>query len=113
MLKLILQPLAENAIQHGIRPKLVPGHIHIRIWQQEEQLLLEVSDDGVGMSRERLESLQKELEAGVPRESYGMINVNNRLKLLYGEKAGLTLLSEEGKGTSVCIHLPAREEDHV
>lgn len=113
VLKLILQPLAENAIQHGIRPKLVPGHIHIRIWQQEEQLLLEVSDDGVGMSRERLESLQKELEAGVPRESYGMINVNNRLKLLYGEKAGLTLLSEEGKGTSVCIHLPAREEDHV
>lgn len=113
VLKLILQPLVENAIQHGIRPKLVPGHITIHIWRKDEELFLEVSDDGVGMSRERLESLRKELEAGIPGESYGMINVSSRLKLLYGKKAGLVLDSEEGKGTTVCIYLPVGEEPYV
>ncbi len=105
ILKLILQPLVENAIQHGIKPKMAPGVIHIRAIQKGEQLLLEVEDDGVGIKRERLEELKRELREGAAGKSYGLINVNNRICLLYGEGSGVTVESEEGKGTCVRIVL--------
>ncbi len=105
ILKLILQPLVENAIQHGIKPKMAPGVVHIRAIQKGEQLLLEVEDDGVGIKRERLEELKRELREGAAGKSYGLINVNNRICLLYGEGSGVTVESEEGKGTCVRIVL--------
>ncbi len=105
ILKLILQPLVENAIQHGIKPKMAPGVVHIRAIQKGEQLLLEVEDDGVGIKRERLGELKRELREGAAGKSYGLINVNNRICLLYGEGSGVTVESEEGKGTCVRIVL--------
>jgi len=101
VLKLILQPLVENAIQHGIKPKMALGMIHIRIWQQGERLVMEVEDDGVGMKQEQLGQLRKDLNEGAAKKSYGLINVSNRIRLLYGEGAGVTIESEEGKGTCV------------
>ncbi len=105
VLKLILQPLAENAIQHGIKPKLAPGYVKIHVWQEEDTLYLEAADDGVGMSAEKLSSLRAELESRIPKESYGLINVSNRLKLLYGDRADLQVESEAGVGTTVRIVL--------
>lgn len=105
VLKLILQPLAENAIQHGIRPKLEPGWIHIRVWQQGDNLIMEVEDNGVGITEERLRRLKQELKEGTARESYGLVNVNNRIRLLYGQDSGVVIESEEGKGTCVRVVL--------
>ncbi len=105
VLKLILQPLAENAIQHGIRPKLEPGWIHIRVWQQGDNLIMEVEDNGVGITEERLRRLKQELKEGTARESYGLVNVNNRIRLLYGQDSGVAIESEEGKGTCVRVVL--------
>lgn len=105
VLKLILQPLAENAIQHGIRPKLEPGWIHIRVWQQGDNLIMEVEDNGVGITEERLRRLKQELKEGTARESYGLVNVNNRIRLLYGQDSGVVIESEEGKGTCVKVVL--------
>lgn len=105
VLKLILQPLAENAIQHGIKPKMDAGVIHIRVKQQGEQLLIEVEDDGVGMKEEQLSQLRKDLEQGTTGKSYGLINVNNRIQLLYGKEAGVIIESKEGEGTCVRVYL--------
>lgn len=110
VLKLILQPLAENAIQHGIKPKMEPGWIHIKVKQSGDRLMMEVKDNGVGISQERLQKLKEELKEGTARESYGLINVNNRIRLLYGESFGVAVESAEGKGTSIKIILPRLPE---
>ncbi len=126
VLKLILQPLVENAIQHGIKPKMAPGAIHIRVTQQEgtwqegagggkngRRLVIEVEDDGVGIETKRLEELKKELREGTTGKSYGLINVNNRIRLLYGEGAGVTVRSQAGKGTCVRVVLTELPQENV
>lgn len=126
VLKLILQPLVENAIQHGIKPKMAPGAIHIRVTQQEgtwqegagggkngRRLVIEVEDDGVGIETKRLEELKKELREGTAGKSYGLINVNNRIRLLYGEGAGVTVRSQAGKGTCVRVVLTELPQENM
>lgn len=126
VLKLILQPLVENAIQHGIKPKMAPGAIHIRVTQQEgtwqegaggrkngRRLVIEVEDDGVGIETKRLEELKKELREGTTGKSYGLINVNNRIRLLYGEGAGVTVRSQAGKGTCVRVVLTELPQENM
>ncbi len=126
VLKLILQPLVENAIQHGIKPKMAPGAIHIRVTQQEgtwqegaggrkngRRLVIEVEDDGVGIETKRLEELKKELREGTTGKSYGLINVNNRIQLLYGEGAGVTVRSQAGKGTCVRVVLTELPQENM
>ena len=66
---------------------------------------MEVEDDGVGLTEARLGELRRELHQGTAGKSYGLINVNNRIRLLYGEDAGITIQSREGKGTCVTIIL--------
>jgi two-component system sensor histidine kinase YesM len=125
VLKLILQPLVENAIQHGIKPKMAPGAIYIRVTQQEgtrqegagggkneRRLVIEVEDDGVGIETKRLEELKKELREGTTGKSYGLINVNNRIRLLYGEGAGVTVRSQAGKGTCVRVVLTELSQEN-
>ncbi len=110
VLKLILQPLVENGIQHGIIPKMKPGIIHIRVTQQDENLVMEVEDDGVGMKEEQLGQLREELKKGTAKKSYGLINVNNRIRLLYGETSGISIDSREGNGTCVRIFLTGLQD---
>lgn len=119
MPKLILQPVVENAIRHGLEPKVENGNIRIRFQLTEKRLLIFISDDGVGMDREQLDKLNGQLrgtrfevrEPDSPKTKGGiaMINVNNRIKLIYGDAYGMQFYSTRGCGTDVEITLPAHK----
>lgn len=109
VIKLILQPLVENAIQHGIEPALEHCILYIGCTLTEKEMLIEIRDDGVGMPRERLREMQALLaEKHYDTANYvGITNTNARLKLQYGEAYGITLDGEENDGTVVTIRIPA------
>lgn len=112
-LKLILQPLLENAFTHGIRSMKSGGKIHMTGYRDGDDICFIISDNGVGMSEERLAELRRELSASPyePRggSSIGIVNVNDRLKLAFGEKYALQIESSPGKGTTVKIKFPVIE----
>ena len=100
--KLILQPLVENAIEHGLdASEKEERNLLICISQDEKTLYLSVCDNGFGMEREKAEQIVTYHSKG-----YGVRNVNDRLVLLYGEKYGLHVRSKEGEGTCVQIRIP-------
>ena len=80
--------------------------------KNERRLVIEVEDDGVGIETKRLEELKKELREGTTGKSYGLINVNNRIRLLYGEGAGVTVRSQAGKGTCVRVVLTELSQEN-
>ncbi len=106
--KLTLQPFVENALYHGIKEKRGGGTILVSGWREGENIVLEVSDDGKGMTEKRLSEVRTELEAveQSERSIYGLYNVNQRIRLNYGTDFGISLSSEEGKGTVARILLP-------
>ena len=117
--KLTMQPILENSIIHGTELKLGSGRLTIRLERSGTRLLITISDDGVGMDEkalarmnERLEKSGKEVASG--EESKGgiaLVNVNNRIHLLFGEEYGLHVFSMPGVGTDVEISLPAITSD--
>lgn len=107
VVNLILQPIVENAIYHGIKPKDGKGLIRITGALVGDDIVLEVIDNGVGISSEELahifdRSREREKEKG---NGVGVYNVHVRLKLYYGEQYGLTFESKEGEGTKVTMRL--------
>ncbi len=103
--KLILQPLIENALYHGIKNRRGRGVIQITGEKQNDDILLQVRDNGAGMTEEQLQRLQ----AGVYEEHHsglGLKNVHQRIRLYCGEPYGLSFESEPGAGTTVTIRLP-------
>lgn len=124
IIKLVLQPLVENAIYHGIKLKEGTGHIRVSAHEARDErgrrlMAFCVEDDGVGIEPEKLSRINDELRRVVSRQSdgYGIYNVNERIHLYYGEDCGLSYQSEEGKGTAVAFCVPAleweEEEDHA
>ena len=116
ILKLILQPLVENALYHGIKNKRQRGTITVRAKRKNEnEILLEVEDDGIGFTAEKLTQLQAELvdeSDEIKLESgFGIGNVNKRIKLYYGRNFGLTVKSEYNVGTCATLIIPAKNED--
>ncbi len=109
ILPLLLQPIVENSISHGIEPTGREGHIIIRIQKSVNDLLIaQIYDNGAGMSKERLSRVMDGLSAP-PSESdhgIGLYNINNRIKLFYGEKYGLKIKSKENWGTLVTLIIP-------
>ena len=106
MIKIILQPIAENAIVHGIAPKGFGGTLVVRLTQDEENLHFSIIDDGIGISRNVLESIHKG-EIIKKRESgYAIQNVWERIKAVYGEKGHIRIFSRPGIGCSVKIVIP-------
>ena len=102
--KLILQPLVENALYHGIKNRRGMGTISISACRDGEDLLLRVSDSGAGMTHEQLETLR----AGIYEEKHtglGLLNVHKRIRLYCGEPYGLSFESEQGVGTTVTVRL--------
>ena len=103
---LILQPLVENAIKHGLYPKISGGKITIRIDEKPSYFRITVIDDGMGIAREKLATI---LDDSVPKKSIGLSNVNKRLNTLYGSKNRLRISSRINKGTLVSMRIPIQE----
>ena len=115
ILKLILQPLVENALYHGIKNKRQGGTIFIRARRKgSDEVLLEVEDNGIGFTPEKLAQLRAELEddsGDIKLESgFGIGNVNKRIRLYYGKPYGLSIQSEYTTGTCVTLVIPAKAE---
>lgn len=110
--RLMLQPLVENALYHGINPREGKGVVLVHIWQSEDRLCFRVVDNGVGMSVERLEQVQQDILADNSR-SIGMINVNRRLILHYGNESALKISSWEGRGTVVSFWIPFDSKNRI
>ncbi|REE69646.1 two-component system sensor histidine kinase YesM [Paenibacillus taihuensis] len=110
ILKLILQPLVENSIIHGILEARDrdEGIITITGFQEKNDIILAVEDDGVGMLPEQAEGLLANGNANDEVQGYGVRNINHRIKLCYGQEYGLTYRSSPGKGTMVEIRIPNR-----
>lgn len=111
--KLTLQPIVENAIYHGIENKIGKGYLNLRIRATREHLIIRVSDDGMGIDEEQLVELNRQLkslsiDAANDRKKGGIAiqNVNNRIKLLFGEQYGICIYSQKNVGTDVEITLP-------
>jgi two-component system LytT family sensor kinase len=98
----LLQPLVENSIKHGLSSKIEGGCIHLRSRLTDSHLTIEVEDDGVGMASAQL--LEK--PTGLGGSGIGMANVAERLKVLYGDTARMTIDSRDGRGTLVRLRLP-------
>jgi two-component system, LytTR family, sensor kinase len=99
---MLLQPLVENSIKHGLSTKLDGGSIFLRSRVADSSLTIEVEDDGVGMGSAQM----LERPAGLGEGGIGMANIAERLKVLYGENARMTVDSRDGKGTLVRLRLP-------
>lgn len=109
--KMTLQPLVENAIYHGIKEKDEKGCITIRTIKEKDRVILEVEDDGIGMSSVEFEKiLEKQDERG--KKHFGLKNVHERLKLYFGEEYGLSLKKEVKTGTCIQITIPKLEAYH-
>lgn len=113
--KLILQPIVENSIYHGIERKIGKGNLRIRMECTESRLIIIISDDGLGMKKEQLENLNNRLlinslddieTAKNQKGGIAIVNVNSRIKLLCGEEYGIYIYSTPNVGTDVEITLP-------
>lgn len=130
ILKLLLQPLVENAIIHGMEGKEYGGQLFISSWiEDQRQLMIKVQDNGAGLHEERLSYIQGMLaklgerdllllsrEEENAKDLFGLRNVFTRMKLYYGSEAALTIDSKAGAGTTVVMKLPlerCREDIHV
>jgi two-component system sensor histidine kinase YesM len=105
--KLTLQPLIENSIYHGLKQKEEKGHLIIKGYKEDNKIKIEVIDDGVGISKDRIYSLLNPSNEVDKSIDFGISSINSRLKLLYGEKYGLEIESELGEYTKIIVNLPA------
>ena len=116
IMKLLVQPLVENAVHHGIEPKSGCGTLYIGARQEADRLLISVYDDGVGIPAHELKALQSQLKDppsstnGV-NEHVGLMNVACRIRLQYGGNYGLWSESELGNGTRQILTLPAAAKE--
>lgn len=107
ILKIILQPLVENAIYHGMKHLPERGHIRITGRKIEGDIELKVIDNGVGMSEEKLKTLMLKTRQTESGKGFGLHNVNHRIQLYFGELYGLQFESELEEGTTVTVRIPA------
>ena len=112
--KLTLQPVVENSIIHGIERKMGFSTVRIVLRCTEKRLIIQVSDDGIGMQPEALDDLNRKLNQSLfeslhnkkKKGGIALVNVNNRIHLIFGEEYGMTVYSTPGVGTDVMIELP-------
>jgi two-component system sensor histidine kinase YesM len=115
VLKLTIQPLVENAVNHGFEQVKSGGYIDIRAYKQEDHVIIEVEDNGKGIEEMKLLSLQRSLvspnQIGLledKKHGIGLLNIQQRIRLFYGDKYGISIHSMPGKGTRVRMELPFR-----
>lgn len=110
--KITIQPLVENALYHGIKNKRGVGKIIITGKKEEDFFIIKVEDNGIGMAEERLLKVCARIQNKAPVENdiYGLYNVNERIRLNFGEQYGITIESEYMKGTVVSVKLPCLDK---
>ena len=108
-LKLMLQPLVENAIYHGMEFMDGDGEITVKVERNEDRLCFTIADNGLGMTKEQVEGLLtgETRSASKKGSGIGVKNVNERIRLYFGEDYGLEIFSEPDEGTAIQICLPA------
>ena len=111
LMPLLIQPMVENALLHGILPKPDrEGCVRLRVGLVNDLLLIEVEDDGVGIAPDALRRLRQALESQT-EGSYGLWNVHQRVRAQFGDAYGLSVQSEEGNGTLCILTLPVTETE--
>lgn len=113
ILKLLLQPLVENAVHHGIKANEKSGNIQIRIFSDDGEIIFMVTDDGIGMSEERIEDVMQGRSV-TGKSGFGLQGLKQRISLYYGIKNPLIIHSESGNGTEVIVRIKRLQEgDYV
>ena len=113
LIKLVLQPIIENAIYHGLKYKESKGLLIVKGFMKDGNAVLQVIDDGVGMDEETLAHIYDKHKVNYHSNGVGVYNVQKRLKLYCGEDYGITYTSELGKGTTATITIPGRQEGQI
>lgn len=118
--KLIVQPIVENAVHHGLEPKMGSGTLTLRSYRTRTRLVIEVKDDGVGIPPDKAEKLNHALacntaycEKASGRTSVGLTNTNSRIKLCFGPEYGLSIYSTPSIGSNIIFHLPIQEDTYA
>lgn len=109
ILPLLIQPIVENAISHGLQDSEVSGHIILKIYRsKDDYLIADVFDNGRGMNKDELESVIRHMDIPQPESDHGvgLYNINNRVHLFYGSQYGLSIKSRPGAGTLVTLTIP-------
>lgn len=108
VLKMILQPMIENALYHGIKNKRGGGTIRVRGYEDSSGIVFEIEDDGIGMDEETLQKLRNKIEGKLEvneKGAFGLNNVVQRIKMYYGDSSGITIESERNVGTCIKVYL--------
>jgi two-component system sensor histidine kinase YesM len=111
ILKMVLQPLVENAIYHGIKHNPEQGHILIKGKREQKDITIQIIDNGVGMNPEQMGKLLLQKPDYKIGSGVGVANVNHRIQLYFGEHYGLSFASEMEEGTTVTLRIPALDEE--
>lgn len=105
--RLLLQPLLENSISHGLRPGNRQGMVKIKIFKRDDWIHISITDNGVGIPKDKLQKLRSDLMSDASMR-IGLDNVNKRLTLTYGSESALHIYSKEGLGTCVFFRIPVQ-----
>jgi two-component system sensor histidine kinase YesM len=110
ILPLIIQPIVENCYRHGVESMKTGAYIFIKLLKSGDDCIIEVSDNGKGMPPEKLEEVRLKIKKSdtYSGKSIGLTNTNSRVKKFYGEKYGMEIFSEQGRGTTVRITIEIR-----
>ncbi|MCH5192763.1 MAG: histidine kinase [Oscillospiraceae bacterium] len=115
VLPLIIQPIVENAVVHGVEGSKSNGRISIKVRYSGENVSIDVSDNGQGITPERMKELLQKLEKNDTSsgKSIGLTNVNKRIKMYHGEEYGLSVKTVQGRGTTISVTLPRIVDENV
>ncbi len=116
ILKMSLQPIVENAVLHGIEPVAEDTTVYIKAWEEDNNFKIEITDSGRGMDKNTLDNLMRHIhgeieETGGSGNGIGLKNVEDRIKLFYGDEYGLSVYSESFKFTKVSMVLPRKSSN--
>ena len=111
--KLLIQPLIENSIYHGIKPMDRKGLITIDIYSQADNIIMVIEDNGRGMDKENLDKLKLNLDKSISTDNYGLYNVNERLKNHYDNRYSIQIDSKLNYGTKISIKIPMEASKNV
>ena len=106
--RLTIQPLVENAVVHGLEPRQSGGHVSVKIWEEDESIYVRIEDNGVGFDPDQKPS---PITLGSKHNRIALPNIQERLRLLYGDNAALRISSVPGKGTTALLILPIDEKE--